>query len=266
MAQIFDRETLLDLTVNVIPLGIILVFVGLFVFTNPFPGLDRLGFLITLGLHIMPFVALALLTYVSGKAIAGDERREDLFFQGQATIDNAPTVEEARSSFDRHVSEEERNTEPAEETVGSDESATAEQEEEPAEHQSVEDATDEPAPPADVGEGNEGDDGSEPTDANVSETLDEQVESAGDESGADESAAAKGERAEGTVQDEATEATQKRKAEAGETEAESESDRAEAGSDQTEETATGDGEDAPTEADENAAPEGDEKSDDGRAE
>lgn len=200
MAEIFDRETVLDLTVNMIPLGIILFFTGLFVFANPFAGLDRLGFLIMLGLHVMPFVGLALLTYVSGKAIGGDEERSAVFFQGQATMDNAPTREEARASYDDHVSEERREDEPPEESVADDESATAEQEAEPA-HHGVDDveATAEPAPPKDVdGTGEEGEGES---DAKPAETLDEQTDGVTD----DESAAEKGERAKGTVADESEE-------------------------------------------------------------
>ena len=203
MAEIFDRETLLDLTVNMVPLGIILFFTGLFVLADPFAGLDRLGYLLMLGLHLMPFVALALLTYVSGKAIAGDEKRSAVFFQGQATMDNAPTREEARASYDQHVSEERREDEPPEESVADDESTTAEQEAEPA-HHGVDDveATDEPAPPKDLDETGGADADSE-SDAELAETLDEQTDGTIDD---DESAAEKAERAEGTVADESEEA------------------------------------------------------------
>ena len=84
MADIFDKDTLLDLTVNVIPLGIILFFVVVFLVVDPFSGLGAYGQVLSMGLLVVPFVALAILTYVSGKAIAGDERdheqphREDL--------------------------------------------------------------------------------------------------------------------------------------------------------------------------------------------
>lgn len=202
MAEIFDRETLLDLTVNMIPLGIILFFTGLFVFANPFAGLDRLGYLLMLGLHLMPFVGLAILTYVSGKAIAGDEKRSAVFFQGQAAMDNAPTREEARASYDRHISQDEREDEPPEESVAGDESETAEQEAEPA-HHGVDDpeATAEPAPPKDVDETGEAGDGE--SDAEPTKTLDEQADGVIDD---DESATEKAERAEGTVADESEEA------------------------------------------------------------
>lgn len=68
-----DRETLLDITVNLIPLGILAFFVVLFLVYSPFPpSLFMLG----MGelLTIIPFVLLALLTYVAAKVIARDER------------------------------------------------------------------------------------------------------------------------------------------------------------------------------------------------
>ncbi|WP_313692790.1 DUF6684 family protein [Halorarum halobium] len=100
MARIFDRETLLDLTVNVIPLGIILFFAVGFLIFNPWASLDQFGQLVAMGLLVVPFVALALLTYVSGKAIAGDEKRAEMYFQGQATMDDARTRAEAEAHGD----------------------------------------------------------------------------------------------------------------------------------------------------------------------
>ena len=68
----FDRETILDLAVNVIPLGIIVFFVVLFLAIRPWQG-NLFVQAISMGLLVVPFVALALLTYVSGKVIARDE-------------------------------------------------------------------------------------------------------------------------------------------------------------------------------------------------
>lgn len=99
MATIFDRDTLLDLTVNVIPLGIILFFgVGYLIF-DPWSELGLLGKLIMIGLHVVPFVGLAILTYVSGKAIAGDEKRSEVYYQGQATLEDSRTKEEAEAEL-----------------------------------------------------------------------------------------------------------------------------------------------------------------------
>lgn len=71
----FDRETLLDLTVNVIPLGIILFFVVLFLVVRPW---EQNLFLtaVSMALLVVPFVALAVLTYFSGRAIAGAEQAD----------------------------------------------------------------------------------------------------------------------------------------------------------------------------------------------
>ncbi|QSG02140.1 DUF6684 family protein [Natranaeroarchaeum sulfidigenes] len=72
--EIFDRDTLLDLTVNFIPLGILALFIALYVVFNPW-GWDPLFSTLQFGLITITFVLLAVLTYLSGKAIEGDERR-----------------------------------------------------------------------------------------------------------------------------------------------------------------------------------------------
>lgn len=103
MAATFDRDTLLDLLVNVIPLVIIVFFVAAFALFDPFGG-DTLGRVMQVVLLVAPFVALAVLTYVSGKAIASDEKRAEVYHQGQATLDDAeprhadePALDEADS-------------------------------------------------------------------------------------------------------------------------------------------------------------------------
>ena len=69
----FDRETLLDLSVNVIPLGILLFFVVAFAVIAPFPA-NPVVVVIQMSIIIITGIALAILTYYSGKAIAGTER------------------------------------------------------------------------------------------------------------------------------------------------------------------------------------------------
>lgn len=66
--RVFDRETLLDTLVNVVPLGIILFFVVLFAVFNPFEGglLERV---LQYGLLVVPFVLLAYLTYLIAERI-----------------------------------------------------------------------------------------------------------------------------------------------------------------------------------------------------
>ena len=71
----FDRETLLDLTVNVIPLGIILFFVALFLVIRPWEQ-NLFVTAVSMGLLVVPFVGLAVLTYFSGRAIAGAEQTD----------------------------------------------------------------------------------------------------------------------------------------------------------------------------------------------
>jgi hypothetical protein len=104
-AKIFDKETILDLTVNIIPLGIIAFFVVVFAVFDPF-GFDFLASSIMYGLLIVPFIALAILTYVSGKAIAGDEKRSEVYIAGQATVPGAQTLEEYEERAE--LSDEER--------------------------------------------------------------------------------------------------------------------------------------------------------------
>lgn len=72
-SSVFDRETLLDLTVNIIPLGIILFFIVLFA-TLPSFGYDPFTTTIQMSLLVIPFIGLAVLTYVSGKTIAKAEQ------------------------------------------------------------------------------------------------------------------------------------------------------------------------------------------------
>lgn len=79
----FDRETLLDLTVNAIPLGIMLFFIALFVLVNPF-GSDPVGTAIQLTIVGVTFLALFILTYVSGKAIS--EAEKEMERKGHASV------------------------------------------------------------------------------------------------------------------------------------------------------------------------------------
>lgn len=68
-----SRETILDVTVNIIPMVILLFFVVLVTVFNPFP--PNLSIMVTSHfLTLIPFVLLGLLTYVSAKVIARDER------------------------------------------------------------------------------------------------------------------------------------------------------------------------------------------------
>lgn len=66
--SVFNRDTLLDISVNIVPLVIIAFFVGVLLLLPPWePSLFVM--VIALGLHVVPFVLLALLTYVSALMI-----------------------------------------------------------------------------------------------------------------------------------------------------------------------------------------------------
>jgi hypothetical protein len=82
--RIFDRETLLDLVVNGVPLFILLFFTVGFILVNPF-GFDPLAVGIQHALILVPFVLLAALTYFAARAIAGDERTKPVYPPGQTT-------------------------------------------------------------------------------------------------------------------------------------------------------------------------------------
>lgn len=72
---VLSRETKLDIFVNVVPMVILLFFTALFFAYNPW-GYDRLiaplsGFLV-----LFPFLVLAVITFLAGRAISRAERTE----------------------------------------------------------------------------------------------------------------------------------------------------------------------------------------------
>jgi len=68
--SVFDTETLLDISVNMIPMVIIGFFTLFLLFLSPFPD-DRFAQVVAIGLHVVPFVLLGILTYVAAKVIEG---------------------------------------------------------------------------------------------------------------------------------------------------------------------------------------------------
>ena len=72
--KIFDRETLLDLTVNFIPLGIIMFFIGVFAVVSPW-GVDPLVSGMQFAIVGIMAVALVVLTYYAGKAVSTAETK-----------------------------------------------------------------------------------------------------------------------------------------------------------------------------------------------
>ncbi len=93
-STVFDRETLLDLLVNVIPLVILAFFIALFVLDNPFGGNPIYTYL-QFGIVVVTFGLLLVLTYFSGRAIATDEERTEGTIWGELPPGGVPTETEA---------------------------------------------------------------------------------------------------------------------------------------------------------------------------
>ncbi|GAA0654017.1 DUF6684 family protein [Salarchaeum japonicum] len=68
-ANLFDKDVLLDLTVNIIPLAIIAFFTAMFVVFNPWADEGLFGLVLQYTLMVLPFIALAVLTYAAAKRI-----------------------------------------------------------------------------------------------------------------------------------------------------------------------------------------------------
>ncbi|WP_254840291.1 DUF6684 family protein [Natronomonas marina] len=87
----FDRETLLDLTVNVIPLGILAFFVVAYAVIGSFPS-DPLVVVIQMSIILLTGASLAVLTYYSGKAISGAEEEMDEYVPAGYSKEDAETA------------------------------------------------------------------------------------------------------------------------------------------------------------------------------
>lgn len=74
--KVFDRETLLDLTVNVIPFVIMAFFFIVFIVYTPF-GFDSVISSIQLAIVGVAAIGLLVLTYFSGKAVSEAEKAEE---------------------------------------------------------------------------------------------------------------------------------------------------------------------------------------------
>lgn len=74
-------DTWLDLSVNLIPLGILLVLDLLFWVVNPW-GWDPFYVLVAHFLTLFPLALLAVVTYVGGAVVQRDEQRAELTAAG----------------------------------------------------------------------------------------------------------------------------------------------------------------------------------------
>ncbi|KTG21043.1 DUF6684 family protein [Haloferax profundi] len=103
-SKTFDKETILDLTVNMVPLVIILFFVVGFAVFNPF-GVDTLTSGLQFSIMVAAFVLLAALTYLSGKAIAGSEKTDVVYPPGQATVPGVKPLHEEHAEAEAELDE-----------------------------------------------------------------------------------------------------------------------------------------------------------------
>ena len=104
--ELFDRETVLDLTVNFIPLGILLLFMVLYLIFNPF-GFGSVISSIQFAIIGAMFIALAALTYYSGAAVSRAENE----MEAVAALEEDDGTEELDSGDD---GDELKDEEPAE--------------------------------------------------------------------------------------------------------------------------------------------------------
>ena len=70
---VFDKDTLLDLTVNLVPLFILAFFIVGYLVVNPWGTEDLLVAVISHGLMLFTFLGLTVLTYVAAVKIEGSE-------------------------------------------------------------------------------------------------------------------------------------------------------------------------------------------------
>ena len=86
----FDRETLLDLSVNVIPLGMLAFFVVVYAVVGSFPD-DPIVVVIQMSVILLTAGGLVMLTYYSGKAVAGAEEEMDEYVPAGYSHEDAET-------------------------------------------------------------------------------------------------------------------------------------------------------------------------------
>jgi hypothetical protein len=70
---LLDRIVLLDVLVNVVPIGILAFFVVLFAVYAPYPG-DPVVLVIQMSLILVPGVVVAVVTYYAVRVVTKDER------------------------------------------------------------------------------------------------------------------------------------------------------------------------------------------------
>lgn len=94
-SSVFDKDTLLDLTVNIVPLAILAFFFVVFVALNPWGSGVSLERAIQFVLVGWVFVALAVLTYVAAKRIEASDHDVEEHGLGDADEDELREESEA---------------------------------------------------------------------------------------------------------------------------------------------------------------------------
>ncbi len=84
--KVFDRETLLDLTVNVIPFAILVIFFGGYLLFNPW-GFDSVISGIQLAIIGVSGIGLLILTYYSGAAVSKAEKETEAAIEAEKTAE-----------------------------------------------------------------------------------------------------------------------------------------------------------------------------------
>lgn len=98
--KVFDKETLLDLVVNGVPLFILLFFFAVFI-ALPYFGFSGLATIQQLLIVGLSFVGLAILTYIAAKKIAGTEKEGTDYLPGQANVPGSKPLEEREEERER---------------------------------------------------------------------------------------------------------------------------------------------------------------------
>ena len=68
-SSVFEKDVLIDIAVNIVPLVIILAFAAVFVVFDPWSTSNLLSRVLEYALLVLPFVGLAFLTYVAARRI-----------------------------------------------------------------------------------------------------------------------------------------------------------------------------------------------------
>lgn len=101
-----SRDTVLDLSVNIVPLVILVAFSLLFLAANPW-GWDPLIVFFTHFLTLLPLVLLAVVSYVAGIRIQHEDEREEAEAEdGEERAEAKAKREEAEAEAEREGTED----------------------------------------------------------------------------------------------------------------------------------------------------------------